>query len=284
MKNILLPTDFSENAYNALEYAVQLFENEDCIFHLLNTYTPVVYDIPPFADGNATLMLEEITRKNSENGLNEVEKKLKEKFNNPKQVFEQHSALNLFVSEVKALVKERKIDLIVMGTKGATGAKEIFLGTNTMHTIKNVNCAVIAVPESFSLEKPQEILFPTDFRFSLKNKYFPLLRSLCTYNMARLNILNIYYGEPLVPAQEKMKDALDSYFKNNAHLFHITENLDVIEAVDEFQIRHKINFLVMVQNKHSFFENILFKPVIKQLVFHTNVPFMVIPSQERLKD
>lgn len=283
MKNILLPTDFSENAYNALEYAVQLFKDEDCTFHLLNTFTPVAYNVATLPDSYSTIMIEEITRQNSENGLSEIENKLKAKFNNPKHIFEKHAALNLFISEVRALVREREIDLIVMGTKGATGAKEIFLGTNTMYTIKRANCAVIAVPETFSFEQPKEILFPTDFKFSMKNKYLPLLKSLCTLNIARLNILNIYYGEPLAPDQENVKDELDTYFKNNAHLFHITEKVDVVGAVEEFQVKYKINFLVMVHNKHSFFENILFKPVIKQLVFHTNVPFMVIPSQERMK-
>lgn len=283
MKNILLPTDFSENAYNALEYAVQLFKDEDCTFHLLNTFTPAAYNVATLADSYSTMMIEEITRKNSESGLNEIENKLKEKFNNPKHIFEKHAALNLFVSEVRAMVRERDIDLIVMGTKGATGAKEIFLGTNTMYTIKKANCAVIAVPENFSFEPPKEVLFPTDFKFSMKNKYLPLLRSLCTQHIARLNILNIYYGEPFTPAQEKIKDELDSYFKNSAHIFHITEHVDVVGAVEEFQIKYKINLLVMVHNKHAFFENILFKPVIKQLVFHTSVPFMVIPSQERIK-
>ena len=188
------------------------------------------------------------------------------------------------VSEVTSIVNERAIDLIVMGTKGATGAKEIFLGTNTLHTIKRAKCAVIAVPEDFTYEAPKEILFPTDFNFSIKNKFLPLLRSICTKQISRLNILNVYFGDPLTDEQEKVKEALDSYFKKSAHLFHITKHVDVVEAVEEFQIRYKINFIVMVHNKHAFFENLLFKPVIKQLVCHTRVPFMVLPSQTQMKD
>ncbi len=42
MKNILLPTDFSDNAYNALRYAAELYKEEDCTFFLLNTYTPPI--------------------------------------------------------------------------------------------------------------------------------------------------------------------------------------------------------------------------------------------------
>lgn len=283
MKNILLPTDFSQNASNAIEYAIQLFKDEDCTFHLLNTFTPVAYNVATLADSYSTMMIEEITRQNSESGLLEIEKELKKKFKNPKHTFQVLSSFNLLIPEIKAVIKERNIDLIVMGTKGATGAKEVFLGTNTMFTIKKVKCAVIAVPENFTYEDPKEILFPTDFKFSMKNKYLKLLKSICTRHISRLNILNIYFGEPLDSSQEKTKEQCKDFFKHNAHLFHTAEYVDLTEAVTQFQIKYKANFLVMVNNKHSFFENLFFKQVIKEMVYHTNVPFMVIPSIKLMK-
>jgi len=283
MKNILLPTDFSQNASNAIEYAIQLFKDEDCTFHLLNTFTPVAYNVATLADSYSTMMVEEITRQNSESGLLEIEKELKKKFKNPRHSFQVLSSFNLLIPEIKAVIKERNIDLIVMGTKGATGAKEVFLGTNTMFTIKKVKCAVIAVPENFTYEDPKEILFPTDFKFSMKNKYLKLLKSICTRHISRLNILNIYFGEPLDSSQEKTKEQCEDFFKHNAHLFHTAEYVDLTEAVTQFQIKYKANFLVMVNNKHSFFENLFFKQVIKEMVYHTNVPFMVIPSIKLMK-
>lgn len=87
MKNILLPTDFSKNAFKAIKYAVELFENEDCSFHLLNTFTAGAYSMVSFADGHSSLMLEEITRKNSESELLEIERKLKTKVKYPRHTF-----------------------------------------------------------------------------------------------------------------------------------------------------------------------------------------------------
>jgi hypothetical protein len=182
------------------------------------------------------------------------------------------------INEIVDVVKERDIDLIVMGTKGATGAKEVFLGTNTMYTIKKTNCAVIAVPEDFNYQNPKEILFPTDFKFSMENKYLNLLKSISTVHEARLNILNVYFGASLNETQKTLKADFEEFFKDSAHTFHTKEYVDLVEAVEQFQIKHKVNFLVMIQNKHTFFENLMFRPVIKQMVFHTNIPFMVIPS------
>ncbi len=283
MKRILLPTDFSENAYNAISYAVQFFSDQDCVFYLLNTYTPAAYHTGMMMDSYSALQMEGISRKNALKGLDLIKDKVIEDFSNPRHKFRKIASFNLLVSEIKSCVEEYNIDLIVMGTQGATGAKEIFLGTHTMYTIKKVNCPVIAVPSGYKFEAPKEILFATDYGFSASNKYLKLLKKVCEMHASRLNILNAYHGVPLDPDQEDNKNYLDEYFRDNAHLFHMAVGVDVIEAVETFQVKSKINFLVMIHNKHSLFENLLFKPIINQIVFHTKVPFLVMPSEERLK-
>jgi nucleotide-binding universal stress UspA family protein len=235
------------------------------------------------ADSYAALQLQEVVKKNSETELKAIVTSLKTDFNNPKHHFETIASYNLLVMEIIDQVAEKQIDLIVMGTQGATGAKEVFMGTHTAFTIKKVKCPVLAVPSAFTFEGPKEVLFPTDYRMSTTNKYLPLIKELCAAHKARLNILNVYYGEPLDEEQEKVKKYMDNYFESNSHLFHVAEDTDIADAIQEFQVQHKINLLVMVHNKHSFFENMLFKPVINQVAYHTNIPFLVIPSEELMK-
>jgi nucleotide-binding universal stress UspA family protein len=170
-----------------------------------------------------------------------------------------------------------------MGTQGATGAKEVFLGTHTMFTIKKVKCPVIAVPSGFKYEKPKEILFATDYRFYLLNKYFTFLKELCNAHDSKLNLLYAYLNKPLDANQLKTKSYLDDFFKEISHLFHVADMSDIPEAIKKFQETRKINLLVMIHNQHTFFENLLFKPVINKMVYHTNVPFMVIPSKKKME-
>ena len=150
-----------------------------------------------------------------------------------------------------------------------------------MFALKKISCPLIAVPANFNYEAPKEILFPTDYKLDHNNKYLSLLRDLCETHVSRLHILNAYYGNPFTAAQEDARAFLDTYFSNNAHLFHIAEGTDIIGAVEKFQEKNMINFMVMIHNKHNFFENMLFKPVINQVVYHTNVPFLVIPCAAR---
>ncbi len=282
MKRILLPTDFSENAYNAIRYALQFFKDEAATFYILNTFTPVSYHAGYLIENPTLYGMEDVAMINSKRDVERIEEKIKKEFNNPKHEFVRISAFNTLIGEIEETIEKYNIDLLVMGTKGATGAKEVFIGTHTMYTIKKVKCPVIAVPSGFEYEEPKDILFPTDYNLSTKNPFLSLVKEICDKHVCRLNILNAYYGIPLNDQQEETKNFLDEYFKGNAHIFHIAEGVDVLEAVEDFQRKYSINLLIMIHNQHSFFENLLFKPVINQIAYHTNIPFLVIPSEKKI--
>lgn len=282
MKRILLPTDYSENAMNAIRYAVHLFKNTRVDFYLLHTYTPAAYNVGSMADSYSALELQKVTRENAEREMDFVEESIKKECDSELHKFHRIVTFNLLIYEIQDVTKEKEIDLIIMGTQGATGAKEVFLGTHTMYTIKKVKCPVLAVPSGFTYEAPKEILFSTDYKVSTYNPGLKFIRDLCDTHDSRLNILNTYYGEPLDEDQKDTKSYLDAFFKDNLHVFHTAENTDVPGAIEKFELKHKINLLVMIHNKHNFFENLLFKPVINQIAYHTKIPFLVIPSEERM--
>src|SRR5690606_10434565 len=95
--------------------------------------------------------------------LEKLKKRLQKDFKNDKHTFKTWAVLNSLVDEVLETVRNEKADLVIMGTQGATGAKEILFGTNTIHVIQKTTCPVIAVPSDFEYENPTEILFPTDY-------------------------------------------------------------------------------------------------------------------------
>ncbi|MGK0329820.1 MAG: nucleotide-binding universal stress UspA family protein [Paraglaciecola sp.] len=282
MKRILLPTDFSENAYNAISYAVQLYKDIKCKFYILHTYTPVSISAGSMVDNYSSFDLQDITKETAERKVKEIEDGLKTEFNNANHTFITMVSFNTLTSEMVEVVKKKEINFVIMGTKGATGAKEIFIGSNTMQTIKNLKCPVIAIPSGFKYEKPSEILFPTDYEIHKANKYLSLIKELCKKNNSRLHVLNVSQDIPLKVKQEQTETFLDDFFKETAHLFHNTENQDLVEAIVTFKKTHKINFLIMVHNEHNFFENLFFKPVVNQMVYHTNIPFLVIPSEDQI--
>tara|TARA_R110000868_G_scaffold342697_1_gene603592 strand:- start:1164 stop:2033 length:870 start_codon:yes stop_codon:yes gene_type:complete len=285
MKKILLPTDFSENSWNAIKYALQLFKKETCTFYVLNTYTPVIYQ-SEYILGSTSVFSEpsqfdmpDPVSETSLKLLKEMENRIKKEFNNPKHTMITMSVFNTLIPEIKGLVEDYNIDYVVMGTKGATGAKEVLFGSNTVHVFKNVKCPVLAIPANFKFETPHEILFPTDYEINYSKEHLKPLIEITSLYISRLHVLNVSFGYELSAEQEKNKKKLKSYFKNKAYLFHSVASESIQEAISDFQLKTRINLLVMINNKHSFFENLFFKSVINQIGFHLNIPFLLIPAK-----
>jgi len=279
MKRILLPTDFSDNSFNAIRYAVQLFKDEKCTFYLLNAYTPSIYYfeyVPVTSDYSG---LSSVIKGNLIKDLNVMVEKLKTEFNNKNHEFEVMAAFNTLILEITEITKEKDIDYIVMGTKGATGAKEILFGSNTVHVLKNAKCPVLAVPSEFSFESPHEILFPSDYGVEFQEKHVQPIVDIAAHHNGRVSVLNVSYGYDLTEEQEKNRKKLETYFKPIACVFLSVSNKEIPEAITEFQLKTRVNLLVMINNKHSFFENLFFKSTINQIGFHLNIPFLVIPSR-----
>lgn len=278
MKKILLPTDFSDNSWNAIKYALQLFKDQECNFVLLNTYTPIIYQFEYLQSSSAQFGLVDTLKESSKKGLDELQKNILSEFNNPKHVFTKISSFNSLTTEIDDLYTNNIMDIIVMGTKGASGVTGVLFGSNTIHVIKNAKCPVMAIPSDFSFETPHEILFPTDYEIEYQAKHLKPIIEIAQNHISRVNIMHVYTSNDLTEAQQKNKSILETSIKNIAHLFHDIKNQNVPEAITNFQLKARINLLVMINNKHSFFENLFFKSTIKQIGFHLNIPFLVIPS------
>jgi len=280
MKRIILPTDFSDNAYNAICYAINLFKEEECTFYLLHTYTPAIYQAEYVLHSPGQIGLGDIYQENSLTQLKDLKKQLIAEFNNKKHTFMVHSAFNTLVDEIVETSMNENADMVVMGTQGATGAKEILIGTNTVHVIKKACCPVIAIPPNFKYETPKKILFPTDLGIDYQEEQLRALAFLAKQHVSRIDVLHISTGYDLSEEQLKNKAKLEGIFGRIAHLFHEMPNQEVITAINNFQQKNKVNFLVMIQNRHTFFERLFIEPVIKKLGFHVTIPFMVIPPHK----
>lgn len=278
MKNILLPTDFSENSWNAIEYALKLFEKTSCNFYLLN-----VKSLSYISEGDMTFAvnqdtIEDVYIKPSKVKLRKLLKQILEKFSNPKNhKFYTLTDYNFFIDSIRAHVIENKIDLIVMGTKGATGFKKLTLGSNSGDVITKVKCTTLVVPENAKFAIPKEIAFPTDFSLTYNLQTLqPISEILDTYNSG-LRILHLSKkGTDLNSSQQKNKELLEDYFNNNRYSFHFLTNEKIEEAVQCFVESRNIDMIVMAAKNLNYFQKILFIPTVERISYHTDVPFLVL--------
>lgn len=280
MKNILLPTDFSANSLHAIDHALQLFADETCTFYLLNTYTPVIYNMDYMQTRAAQFDLMETVKLASVERLTELVLKLKAKFNTNNHTIETISSFSTLTQEIKNVVDKKNIDYVVMGTQGATGAKEVLFGSNAVHVFKNATCPVLAIPKSAVFSKPEYVLFPTDFGVDYQDKNLMPFLNIVNKNSARVHVLHVSFGDALTEKQIANRATLKNYLGTIKHDFYDLRDEGVSPAIVDFQKKYPVDMLVMINNKHSFFENLFFKSRIDQIGFHIEIPFLVIPSYQ----
>ncbi len=280
MKRILLPTDFSGISLNAINFAVSLFKKVKCEFYLLNVYRVPYMTNEELMENDAQQLaiLEAEMYESSQKNLKELVSGFDK---NEGHVYHTISDYNFFVNSVKQCVIDKKIDLVVMGTKGATGAKEIFLGSNTGDVLMKTDCNVIAVPENSVYKAPKEIVFPTDFKLMYERQDLAPLIELAKANKSVLRILHFSQDGQLTEEQENNKQILESYFETVEHTFHTLTNIDFEEALNCFaQSRGNVDMIAMISGHYNFFQRLFFRPKVMELSFHTKIPLYVLHHKE----
>jgi len=277
MKNILIPTDFSDNALNAIRYGTALFEKVKCTFYIVHVHPTATY-----SGGEATVIaapkiLEDHILEESKKKLNKVLKAIERLPINANHTFKTKLLYGFFTDHIKQVVKDERIDLIIMGTKGASGFKAVSMGSNTGNVITKIPCAVLAVPEDASYIRPKEVGFPTDYQLGYDTKVMETIKELIVAHKSALRFMYLSKkGEILSTLQSKNREFLKDYFSNTEYSFHTLKGKKLDEAVQLFVESENIDMIVMVAKNLNFLERILFRPTVEKISYHTTVPFLVV--------
>ncbi|WP_299255423.1 universal stress protein [uncultured Aquimarina sp.] len=277
MKNILVPTDFSENSWNAITYALSFFSKVTCNFYFLHVspYEQVVSSDSFF---NPT---DQVIEKVTHSDKGQLELLLKKVRKLPPNAGHKFFTINehiFFIDTIRKQIEEKNIDIIVMGTKGASGLKEKTIGSNTGDVITKVKCPVLVIPEKARYTDIEEIAFPTDYNIFFKNKILSTITEFLTLNDASLRVLHIAKKEKeLTDLQKQHKNFLDdSLEKEIPRSFHFLSNPNIEQAVQCFVESRNIHMITMVAKNLNFFQRILFHPTIEKISYHINIPFLVL--------
>lgn len=276
--NVLLPTDFSENAWNAISYAIDFFKSKECNFYLLhvNRIENMVVGTESYMP--TTDVIEEVFVKPSRNKLRQLLKEISEHHKtNKKHSFYTLTDNYFFLESVRKHVEEKKIDMIVMGTKGASGLKEFIVGSNTGDIITKVKCTTLVVPEDAKYNQLEEIAFPSDFNLSYDISILKPLTDVIKDTKSNLRIIHIQNKDAsLNPEQQNNKELLNDYFEEFNPSFHFLTNKKVEDAIQCFVESRNIDMIVMVAKNLNYFQNILFHTKVEKITYHTDVPFLVL--------
>jgi len=277
-RRILIPTDFSKNSWQAINYALELYKSEPCDFFLLHVFSATgdvlksLMNIEPGSD------LYETAKAYSEEGLAKVLDMLTLKdTRNPKHHFKAISSFNNTIDGIKIIVEKKDIDMIVMGTKGETHSKGTAFGSTAIYVMEKVrNCPVIVVPQNAALTMPKEIVFPTSFRTHFKRRELIYLIDIAKKCNATIVILHVAEAKELDENQKENKQLLEAILEDTTYKFQTLSHNSVITAVNVFVESRESDMVAFINKKHSFFGSILSNPLVKEISFHLNVPILAM--------
>ncbi|TPN84489.1 universal stress protein [Aquimarina algicola] len=277
MKRVLIPTDFSDNSFNALQYAKVLFNNEECTFFLLNVYLSNPSNLlnENYSDSMLTEMANE-----SEIELKKLAKKVNKENNNVEHYYETVSKANTLVKTINSTIASKKIEYVIMGTKGAKGAKEIFLGSNAVKVINAVdNCPIIVVPKDYSVTKPSLITFSTNFKRAFFNEELEPLIEIAIANNAKINIARIMQEEFLTDIQKENRKMLKKLLKNIDYIFcKIDVETSETNALKDFAKNTESDLITLIHHKYNFLQRLVKEDVVDKISFNSAVPLLILPK------
>jgi len=277
-KRILLTTDFSKGAWNAIAYALELYKKTECYFYVLNTFMPSSY----LKDSLMASQPDEDTlskvRQESEEGLVRISRMITfREENNPKHEFTTISLRSDLLDAIKKIVEDKDIDLVVMGTKGETNETNILFGSNAIMTMEKIrNCPVLVVPEDTDSIVPKEIVFPTSYKTHYKKQELNHLIEIAHLSKAAIRILHVEKEDELDKNQLAHKQLLEEYFKGLEYSYHTLTHIAVADAVHSFVESRDSDMVAFINKKHKFFGSFLRRPLVKEIGYHSTVPILVM--------
>lgn len=281
MKNILLPTDFSENSWEAIVYAIDLFQDAPCKFYLMHSYEPQV-SAPSTAvtSRRAHSIIMEAMKNEAIEGLEKIKRKINALTLDENHTFETTIINDYFVSAVKTKVKELNIDAVVVGTKGASGLKEVTLGSNTANLIGKLSCPIIAVPTNASFNSIKEIGFAVDYSIKSYDQGLELLKDLAEHYGSKISVVHILKDKELSPEMTSSKIELENYLKPiPTEFFHLTD-VPIEMGTRIFSESRKLDMMCVIAKKHGFFEKLFTKSQSKSISHHAKVPLIIFNESE----
>lgn len=273
---ILIPTDFSKSADKAIDFAVNISKKiKGSQLLLLHTYIPIQTG---FLSREVQKKDEEITRERLELKLGYIKSNILKKYKGIK--LKEYLVKGANPETITDFAIKMRADIIVMGTKGASGVKEVLIGSVSSNVIKSTKKPVIIIPENYKFKPVKKISFATDYRDEDMNA-LNNLKTISESLNAKVEV--IHFSEPEL--EDKLEDYKINFYGQKIKSKHKFKNItfkrikgdDFTDTLTDYERKNNIDMIAMVTYRRKGFFNLLFdKSLTKKIACHTQIPLLVL--------
>lgn len=271
MKTIIIPTDFSPSAINAMNYAADMaiaINASILLFH--------VYSIPiSMADVPVMLVSVDDLEKNARSQMNELKLKL-EHVVSGKVPIKAEARLGDTIDEIENICEEVQPFAVIMGASGSSGLDPLF-GSTTLAAVRRLKWPVVCVPTGREYGTGiQKIGLACDFK-DVESTPAGTIKDVTENFKAHLHVLNVDHHHKNDTADApKQSELLHTMLESLNPVYEFIDNEKVEEGITEFAEKNNLDLLIVIPKKHTFLERLFSKSATKQLVAHSHIPVMCI--------
>jgi nucleotide-binding universal stress UspA family protein len=275
MKTIIVPTDFSPVALNALHYALDMATSIKAEIILLNTYqVPVSYSDAPISPVT-TISIDDI-KKSSLERLEDLRQEVARITGGRMRVYTE-AKLGNTVDVLEEITSAVRPFAIVMGSHGSTGIERLIMGSTTLSVIRHLRCPVIVVPPGTNYKKIRKMGLACDFKDVAETIPTEYIKNIVHEFNAELHVLNVNRDGESYDDETPLESAwLDTLLGDMKPNYYFLKRDDVVEGINEFSETHNLDVVIVIPKKHNLLERIFHKSRSKELVTNAHIPIVSI--------
>lgn len=273
MKTILVLTDYSESANNALTFACNLAQKMEASIVLYHSF------FLPVADPELPVHLptaDELKAENSER-LQQLARQTSEAFNLKVDYHTDYASLS---NELNQIVKQFHAHMVVLGRKQAKDWEYTLFGSTAALVLRHCSYPVLIVPEGVSFRPFSHLLFACDYQYIVHEEKLKFLKEFASLFQAQIRVLHIEKpaSAKTTIGKNKQHFNLEVLFSGIRHQYTYIENEDILSGIQEGVEQYQADLLVTIPKVHTFWEVLRKKSITRKLLFQTSIPLLAIPD------
>lgn len=273
VKHILFPTDFSDNARKALNFALEIASHSGATIHMVHSIEES-YNFAPMVDHIKELITSK-TRQLFDDLKKEIQKQEKYARIDIKTSIRTGRSTSAILEEAK----NEKCDLIVIGTCGRSNLERFLYGSTTAQLVQQADVPVLVIPEKAEFKGFQKVIFSTDFHDGDLQalQYVIELGRLfhSSINILHASVEDDLKSEILFRGFRELVKEITSYDNIN---FEQDKSISFFEAVADRIDNKELSLMVMVKYSRPY--SIFAKKQSKEMSYYIQVPLLVLPGEK----
>jgi|SRR6185312_12830045 len=274
METILIATDFSDSADNAVDYAIELAKYFGAKLVLVNAY-PMPYS--SFETGGMPGDMINVMQEASAEGLHKLKKKIEQ---NNKHNFDIECFSDMGFAEdvIIEVAKKNDADLIIMGIVGDKGkTKTHLMGGTAIKVARNTSTPVFIIPDDVKYHSIKKISFACSLNKTEESDLIYVSRYFGKIFGAELEVVNVEEpGEEFSLEKSKTVRILEKKLETIPHKSVFISEKNVGKALEEYYNEHPVDVIIVNPRKHNLFHNLFSHSISKELAFHCKYPLLCI--------